>query len=367
MISHRAQRGTALLAALMIVLIVLPVSAFVVFQARTDWQIEHNLHAAIEAFYVAEAGLAHAIDDIGPRVSYEALLDGPDRIPGTSDDGVFPFPEGAPAVFPHAPLHYDVRVESAGNGLLRLVSTAAGAQQAIKVVEALVTRAALPFTPGAVYVAGDTSTFDLGNAGFQISGTDPSPLTSDVRSLPALAVSGADVESDLRRQLAPASGGQLSGAGSAPSIATVSAFDLGPFAATCESAATTLHVPAGSCNGDVVLGSAGMPQLSIVDGDLTVDGHLDGTGVLVIQGTLQVTGQLTFNGVVMVAGAVICAPASEVTVHGALWRAATQDGRLLFRGHGGITYSSSALAAVDTAFPDLFPHLPKVVGWQEPL
>src|SRR5262245_46040506 len=94
--------GMALIATLAIGMILLPLGAFVLWQCRTDLAIQHNQRAEIEAFYVAEAGLEHALAEIRPAASFAPLLRGPDRVAGTNDDGGFPFAEGHPADFPRS-------------------------------------------------------------------------------------------------------------------------------------------------------------------------------------------------------------------------------------------------------------------------
>ncbi len=147
------QRGTALIATLALIMILLPVGAYVVLQCRTDLMIERNFNAELETFYAAEAGLEHAIAEIRPGQSFDNILAGPDRIPETADDGWFPFEEGAPAAFPYPPFAYDVRVTPAGDNLLSVVSRATGRAGANKTVAALVRRSPLPFTPAALYAA----------------------------------------------------------------------------------------------------------------------------------------------------------------------------------------------------------------------
>jgi len=56
MTPRRDQRGTALVAALGIALVMVPLSAFVMLQAHTDIAVERNLRHALETFYAAEAG-----------------------------------------------------------------------------------------------------------------------------------------------------------------------------------------------------------------------------------------------------------------------------------------------------------------------
>ena len=102
MTSRLDQRGTALVAALGVAIMLLPVGAFVMLQAHTDIAVERNLRHGLETFYAAEAGLEHAVAEIPPGVSFDALLVGPDQVADTRDDGRFPFRTFAAGVLPGA-------------------------------------------------------------------------------------------------------------------------------------------------------------------------------------------------------------------------------------------------------------------------
>lgn len=365
-------RGTALPAVLALIMMLLPIGAFVALQCRTDWLIQHNLRAEVEAFYVAEAGLEHALAEISPGTSFDAVLAGPDRIAGTNDDGIFPFSEGAPSVFPYAPFRYEVRVARMSADVLSVQSSGFGVHDATKVVVALVRRDPVPATPAAFQVDGDASTLDMGSAGFLLSGWDhqiddpPGAPTSGAAALPALSSSSPDAEDILRHRLRGESAQRLVGNGGAPSLATAPPVDVQRYATACSTRPERVQVSGAS--GDLaVLGTAETPQLSIVAGDLDVGGELTGVGILVVQGTWHVTGQVNFVGLVLAMGGIVFEPSSRVTVTGGLWRAASNDGRLQLAGSGGIGYSRAALAAVDAAFAGLLPHAAVVASWQEQL
>ncbi len=365
------ERGTALIATLSLTMILLPLGAFVVMQCCTDLMIEHNVRAEIESFYVAEAGLEHALFEIPPDSTFAPLLVGPDHVAGTTDDGVFPFVEGAPGNFPDAPFHYDVRVAAADNGMLQIVSTGTGMYGASKVVSALVRRSPLPFTPAAFYVGGDASMLDLGSNSL-LSGLDhrldddPSQPQGTAPALPALSDSRPDREELLRARLAPADAQRLVGAGGTPSIATTPALDVQAYANRCSQHPARVRLSAVTLQPDLVLGTTQSPQVSVVTGDVDIAGHLDGAGVLIVQGTLQVTGSLHFSGLV-IAQSLVFQASSQVAVAGAVWQAPGDGARLQLGGSGSVVYSSDALGTIDQAFPGLLPHAAVLAGWQEQL
>jgi hypothetical protein len=364
----RNQHGTALVAALGIAMILLPIGALVALQCRTDLGIQHNLRSDIESFYVAEAGLAHAVADIPPGQSFDQLLAGPDGITGTADDGVFPFAEGAPAAFPYAPYRYDVQAVLQGS-MLNIISRASGLNGSTKVVEALVMRSPLPFTPAALYVETAAATLRLGD-GFRLSGIDHQAVFPPVvqpqprADLPAVSTPQPAAEPALREALSSAAPGQIAGVGDAPSVKTVQRLDLDTYTQNAASAPRAIVHAAGTIDA-ATWGTTDAPQLSIVAGDLQVSGRLAGSGVLIVKGTLQVGGAVEFAGAVLVQGAVLFDPSSSVTVVGTLWQAASLDERLDLRGSGVIAYSSGALLDFDRAFPGLLPHAAVVAGWRE--
>jgi hypothetical protein len=371
MTALRNQRGTALVAALGIAMILLPLGALVALQARTDLSIQLNLRNDIEAFYVAEAGLAHAVAEIPPGQSFDQLLVGPDRRMGTSDDGAFPFAAGPPAAFPSPPFHYTVQVLPGGSAMLRLVSRGSGANRSTKVVENLVARSPLPFTPAALYTETTHPIFTLGRS-YRLSGIDhqavfpPVPQAPPTAPLPALSTADADAAAALRTELSGAAPEQVAGAGAVPSVGTVSALDLGTYANSVADAPSAAAHPAEPVDA-AAWGTRDAPQLSIVDGTLRVAGRLTGTGVLVVRGSLEVAGTIEFSGMVLVQGAILFDPSSSVTLVGTLWQAGNQDERLQLDGTGVVAYSSRALADLDRAFPGLLPHAAVITGWQEDL
>ncbi len=367
------QRGSALIAALTIAMILLPLGVFVVLQCRNDFLMQRKSRSEVEAFYVAEAGLEHAVAEIPAGQSFDPILAGPDRVAGTEDDGVFPFAEGPPAEFPYAPFRYDVHATSADNAMVRILSQGTGTNGATKVVIGLVARSPLAFTPAVLYAESDVTQLSLGSAGFLLSGFDHQ-LTDSVAQptgseapVPALGTPRADAAAALRQRLSAAAALSLVGAGGTPSVATVAPLDLQAYAAAMAKRPEHVTFTSITGNGTVVLGTRQAPQLSIVTGDCDVAGRLSGDGILVVEGTLHATGNLAFIGLLLALGGVVFESGSDATITGALWRGGGVDNRLELQGTGGIAYSSSALAAVDAAIPGLLPHAAVVVGWQEQL
>jgi hypothetical protein len=366
-----SNRGTALVAALVIIMILLPLGVFVALQCRMDLAIQRNLRTEIEAFYVAEAGLQHAVAEIRPGTSFDYLLLGPDHTAGTADDGVFPFAEGSPAAFPRAPFHYEVTIVDAGHGTIRLISRGLGEQGAVRVVEGLVRRSESPFTPAALYAEGDLSGFDLGTNGFSLSGFDHRPddsngSTSEAHP-PVAALCGTrpDIEAFLRERF-PDAVGRLVGAGGTPSVATGAALGLQDYVSAVSQRPECVVLPPTS-GGNLVFGTQAAPRLTRVAGSLDVSDFLTGSGLLVVDGLFHVTGEMQFYGLVIAMGGVVFETSSRVSITGALWSGCSQDERVQFHGTGAVAYSGDALIAADRNWPTLLPHAVALAGWQEQL
>lgn len=85
------------------------------------------------------------------------------------------------------------------------------------------------------------------------------------------------------------------------------------------------------------------PRVTYVDGDLFVDGNLEGAGLLVITGRVSVAGQLSFNGVILIIGAgeLDCGGSSGIT--GAIYVAKLSDS------NGNLNWGTAKLTVRETS------------------
>jgi hypothetical protein len=364
------QRGIALVAVLGIVLVVLPVAAFVALQASIDLRIQHNLRAATEAFYVAEAGLEHAVADITPVASLDSLLAGPDRRFGSTDDGTFPFLGGPPAHFPRAPMRYAVSVQDAGDGAIRIRSRGTGIGGAVKVVEVRVALSPTVFTPGALYTKVAATSVSLAAGQAQISGFDhrpgetPGTGSGTEAAVPGIAVPNEEDAEALRTRLA---GRTVSGAGGMPSVAAARGVDAASYGGAVLRDPRTSRYAAALAPPDWVLGTEAQPQAAVVLGDFNVSGRLQGYGVLFVDGAWRVSGEVSWSGLVIVAGDVEFMAGSRVAISGALWQSAAAGSALQLLGDSVVVYGSDSLRRADAAFAGILPRRPRVVAWREVL
>jgi hypothetical protein len=66
--------------------------------------------------------------------------------------------------------------------------------------------------------------------------------------------------------------------------------------------AANSFIPNGTSISNAVLGTSAAPQVTVVNGDLTLSGGSTGAGILLVTGTLTFKGDFTFDGVILVVG-----------------------------------------------------------------
>lgn len=351
----RGERGVALVAALGILLVALPLGALAVWYSRVQQLMARNARDDIEGLYAAEGALVRAVAAVPAGVGIDSLLAGPDGVSGSADDGAFPFAhllgtgdESLPAA---------VVLEPGADGLVRMrvsLRTPAGRETR---VEALVRRARAPFTPATVHVDGDwwgertPGDLRIDGADHRLGDPPDAPSGPD-RPRPALSATGP-----AERTGGGAGGGGSSGFGAA-------ALPLGLPALVRD----LLHEPGGvrpgfPLEGALVCGTRESPQLTILSGDVEVTESLDGAGILVVDGTLSIRGSLGFTGLLLVRDGIRFDPAARLDVAGALWTGVATGVEL--RGSGRLVYSSEALAEADAVVAGRLPRAPIVVGWRE--
>lgn len=352
------EQGIALLAVLGIVLAILPLAAAVAVETHLDILMQRNVRSGTEAFYTAEAGLAHALAELGPSASLRTLLRGPDGLASTPDDGGFPFRLAAPTAFAAPPAGYEVFAEPGPGSSVRVLSRGHSGHAAVRDVEILVAPAADPFTPGALYLASAEVDIDLGSHGFLISGAPQ--LQTDSAAIAGIAVPSASAAAVLRTSVEPAAA--VSGAGESPSIIASSPIDLTTYPnGLAARADAVLQSPADTAEA-LTLGTASAPQLTVVGNDWAVAGGISGCGILLVRGDLEITGQLQYRGLVIVEGNLDLTSSGDLRIEGTLWSSAE---RLRLGGVGFVRYEPAILKNVDGAISEALLHLPVVVAWRE--
>jgi hypothetical protein len=343
---RRTQRGQALITALIATALLLPLGAFAVLQARLDFLVQHYTRAASEAFTVAESGLEHALADLTRDPRFDRLLAGPDRRPGTADDGEYPFPQPPPAFFPAAPFHYDVRVTAQAADRVEIVARGYGALGSVRGVAAAVRRTALPYLPGALASAAGTINLLLAS-GWRIEGA---------AGVPALAVASDETAERLRGELDADTGSRLDAPAGTPAIGVGAVPDAAALVAAA-ARRPDVRALAGEITGPLgegVFVATAATQLR----------DASGRGILLVDGDLALDGAFAFDGLVAATGALTAGAGTVAQITGALVQGAA-SGRVALRGSGRLVYDDRTAQRLADMYPGLLPSRARVVGWRE--
>jgi hypothetical protein len=331
--------------------VLLAVGAFAVMQARLDLLVQHHTRAAVEAFYVAESGLEHALADLSSDPRFERLLVGRDAVAGTADDGSYPFRDGPPEFFPRAPFRYEVLVERVDEDTVEIVARGIGAGPAMRSVSAPILRSSEPYLPAAASAFALDLEMLLGDE-FSILGSEPEAP----EEVPAVAVADDRVRDELISKLPERTKDRIVGPRGAPSIAGRQFVDLAQLATRLRQMSEALLLPEGAA-GD--LGSG----LLVSRGSLLL-GKASGSGLLLVEGDLVVQDQLDFAGLVMVMGDVTFERSSSVHIEGGFLQGAPGS-QMLLLGAGHVKFAREAIEALDAMVPGLLPRGARVAGWRE--
>lgn len=343
---RRGERGQALLTALIATALLLPLGAFAVMQARLDFLVQHHTRAASETLAVAESGLEHARADLARDPRFERLLAGPDRRAGTADDGVYPFAQPPPAVFPAAPFHYDVRVAPVTADRVEVVARGWGPLGTVRAVAVAVERAPQPCLPAALASGAAVVDLLLG-ADWRIAGAGDVPALAVADAATAERLSAA-LDADARRHLVGPGGPPSLGVAAIPDVDALLA------AAARHADARTLPGDAGGALGDgLFLAPAGLRLRDV-----------RGSGILLVDGPLEIDGAFAFTGLVAATGAVSTTATAAVDIAGALLQS-PRSGSLLLRGSGRLAYDERVVGALGSAWAGLLPSRARVTGWRE--
>jgi hypothetical protein len=336
---------------MLLVVVLTPLVAVVAMQARLDLLVERHGRAALEAFYVAESGLEHALADLAHDPSFDRLIEGADGKRGTADDRLYPFSHPPPAYFPQAPAGYRVETAPAGSGLIEIISYGRSALRSSRAVAVTAVESDEPYLPAALYSGGDGVLLELGDE-FHIVGAED----GGDDDTPAVALDEqADVDVFLHYLRQPAHQ-RLRGPGGSPSVKARGGGSLNSMSAALANLAATRTLD-GDLRGPLGWGITLSPRSARVT-------DASGGGVLIVDGDLSIGGRFEFSGLVIVRGNVDLDSDGSLDLEGALLQQSPgHDLRL--RGAGEIRWDPAALALVDVLAPGLLPRRALVGGWRE--
>jgi len=198
--------------------------------------------------------------------------------------------------------------------------------KARRMIQYEVARVALPPVPSALTLAGPNPSITVPNSSsYQINGNDD-PLCGNNQNRPAIGTIGdGNLSGSGPSNQATDSRNDIITALTAPSVKTnkFSGVDgCTPDAQNVQNIANSLYTtptglndivhnvmnaatltyPSGTSINAATFGTTASPQVTVVNGDLSVSGNSNGAGILLVTGTLTFSGTFTYNGVILVIG-----------------------------------------------------------------
>jgi hypothetical protein len=411
------QRGSAMVIALMTLVLLTMVGTYFLAQTKTETQIAGHDQRSVQAMYNAEAGfgevLARMANDadstnyIGQKSSYTpgwgtyvvqsagdsqddpnyhaTETDGLDNDgDGSVDESNEHYPEVAteqvnnPINYPWVNVHY--KMNSTGqvilfgdhddnlvtppqfnlvDGFPVIVVTSRGGQgSANRTVEIEAVKVPFEILDTAVYAEKDQ--FKFNGTQFLVSGQDHDPLTGQV-VVGSSEVSGILTNGDpanITGSLAPQQQNNVEGTGAEPSVTTAPVtLDLDAMAEAYAAYADEV-IPGGTYSG-TSYGSYDDYTIVHCTGDMHISGNLTGGGLLIVDGDFTCSGSFTWYGVVLILGDMtFTGGGSNIHIYGStLVKGTTADQTV--GGNADLLYSSAALSKMTALSPY------QVLNWRE--
>jgi len=406
------QEGMVLVTALMfmVILFLLGTTAYLI--TSNDLKISGNYKTSKQAFYVAEAGIEHAISVLKNTADFTKVLRGNDLDPDTLDDnGILSFQTpGEPVSF--AGGTYDVRVWDNADGddepysdkdkkvFVTSIGTMDGSGATATIVAQFWGNHLPVEVPGAVAIYGDGPGLDMGagpGGPAYISGFDhsvPDDFTcsgvncdGDLLNegddgyhepVPGLYVEVTSENMDPSSEYAtedddttaPPTSQNVFGEPEAV-YNTEETDQLAEWLALASSYLDTENPNAIYLDGsttiasNTVYGTREDPVVLVIDGDLTMhaSGNIDGAGILIVNGDLTISGTLHWEGIILVTSDanLVVDTFGNFILLGALVVApeAGNSAFVTLNGNTEIVYSSEAINNSEDSFNNS-----SVVSWE---
>ena len=362
--ARRRESGIALVLALFALTTVVVATATALLAGSAGIRATRNYRQASQVHFAAESAIAHAMQVVnGPGVVnfQNDVVNQWATLFGTAPLTFGPVPEYTYTV---SSLSDPADVVNSG----RFVATATGPEGVSNVVVARLTRSNIPSTaPGALYLSQDGHTNATFNGdAFVIDGNDHN-LTGGLAS-PNHAIPGISTRNNTNTQEAIGSLssnqrdnvtglGFMAGSPPVPSILTSpaapSVAQLNQIAADLLARTGVVTITNTNINGTATLGTSSQPQITYFNDSNGVtikgNGNASGFGIMIVEGDLTIQGSLDFTGLVIVRGRTRVGGTTEdtghATLYGSLW---TNDVNLTVGGSAVINYSSQALSIANT-------------------
>jgi len=347
--------------ALFTVAVLLMTAGTALLVGSSDARATRNYRGASQVHYVAESGIAHALQVVNAPgvVNFQnEIVNQWTTLFGTGARQFTPIPG------------YTYTVSAVVDGADpanwgRFISTGTGPNGEVNRVVARVNRTNVPRTAvGAVYLASDSTTNATftGNA-FQINGNDRNYTggAGPGAAVPGLSTRNATNTQEALNSLSSQQADNVTGLGYqngppiVPSVMTsgwaMSTAQLNQLATDILALPGVVTNLASQVNGNAVFGTVLLPLITHFTQSVEIkgNGNASGAGILIVDGDLTIKGSLDFKGLVLVRGRTAVVGDTEVTgnatIYGTIW---TNDINLVVGGSAIIQYSTQALNLANT-------------------
>jgi hypothetical protein len=356
------ERGTTLFFSLLVLLSLAGLTAAGLLATTSDVKISGNYQSGTQALLTAESGLFHAQE----RINELGVVDFQNDIVANWESV---FGAGAVTIQGYPMLSYSVAAASDPtdpSNYMWLEASGQAPNESQRKVRARLQVDAV-FSPGAIYLPGDSVDPNFNGNQFLIDGSDTNLDGTHNASgdVPGIGTHTQDAATAVMNELSPAQLDNVIGQGGIPSVKMVNGFtsdqllnEIVPAILARPGAVTNPIL-----NGHDVFGTRLLPQVTHFTGNVNVTGNLSGAGVMVVDGGLTISGASDFTGLIIVQGTTqIATLQGNTTILGALW---TTDLRLTVGGSASMTYSSQALALVNSLFSNSpLPKRIRLVSWK---
>jgi hypothetical protein len=309
MIRRETERGSALIASLLFVVVVLGLvsailSSGIAVQRQTRYMVARQ--GAQEA---AESGVHLALAKLGgPQAGVVlggGLLEGVIR--GSGERAPSYYVTLTPAGTDGADNDLDgVTDETDEHDMVEVASTGRydGVMRTVRVT--LLARYRTPEFPSATYIADPGADLTFNGNSFLISGVDVD-LNGGATGMvvPGIGVNGPT--NFLVEQISKKQTDNVVGQGGSPSVATVAEIDLRDLVEEGARAANVVLDPAGGTHQPAsagAWGTIGAPAIVYSPGSIHVSGGAAGAGYMIVNGDLTITGGFEWRGLIIVRGRV---------------------------------------------------------------
>ncbi len=382
------QRGSALVATLLLLLLLLTLGIATLLYATYDLRATTHYHTGNQALYAAEAGLLRALN----IVNEPGIVDFEKDIVEKWASRFSPNPQAIPG-YPAYRYRVDVSadpVRPATRGKITAIGFAPASAR--RIVRALVERD--PTSPGrgrgAIYLASDIISSQFSGNAFAIDGNDhdrfgslvpggtvePGIATRNDGATNAVKVSLNDQQKDNVR------GEDFSENPLNPSVVTSggpSVSDLNQLIADLLSRPGVVTDDSSTISGNKTFGTVDQPQITHLTASsvkIHANGHASGAGILIVDGSFTINGTFDFIGWIIVRGATVINDGlgdgtetnllGNATILGSLW---TGDLKIKVGGSAIAYYCTWCMRLADSTSTTTgnVPKPVRVLSWEEVL